>query len=250
MNVEKDIISNNQNKDNNAHKITNSIQNQSNAQRLFSKTFICKKTLYFKTEKEDGNHKNKNLSKLDIKEGRWSKEEHEIFLDGIVKYGMNWKKVKASIEGRTSVQVRSHAQKFFRKLKMCKDVILGIDFTADNIINFRDMINQIKLINPNYNIKNIFKYLTNKFDNIKKNKKINGNQIIENNEDIKEINDIKNIINLDEKNNNENYLINNNYNTNQGNEMNSLDNLKQIINLNQQVSNNQFYNNIIYFSFY
>ena len=73
---------------------------------------------------------------------------------------------KNFIENRTPIQVRSHAQKFYRKMKVCKDERLGIDFTSNSVLNIRDMINQIK--NNNYNIINIFKYLSNKFDNREK----------------------------------------------------------------------------------
>ena len=44
------------------------------------------------------------------------------------------------------MQTRSHAQKFYQKLKMCKDDELSIDFTLDSINNIKDMINQIKSI--------------------------------------------------------------------------------------------------------
>ncbi|CAN0398681.1 unnamed protein product [Ascophyllum nodosum] len=48
--------------------------------------------------------------------GRWSSEEHKLFLDGVQAHGKNWKKIVALIPTRTVVQVRTHAQKFFKKL--------------------------------------------------------------------------------------------------------------------------------------
>ena len=36
---------------------------------------------------------------------------------GITLYGKNWKKVEEIVETRTGSQVRSHAQKFFNKIK-------------------------------------------------------------------------------------------------------------------------------------
>ena len=40
----------------------------------------------------------KNFQENDItNEGRWTKEEHDKFLDGIAQYGINWKKVKTFI---------------------------------------------------------------------------------------------------------------------------------------------------------
>ena len=49
--------------------------------------------------------------------GRWTKEEHQKFLYGLKLYGKNWKKIEDLIETRTSTQIRSHAQKFFIKMK-------------------------------------------------------------------------------------------------------------------------------------
>ena len=49
--------------------------------------------------------------------GRWSKEEHHKFLKGLIQYGNDWKMVQKIIKTRTSSQSRSHAQKFFLKLR-------------------------------------------------------------------------------------------------------------------------------------
>ena len=48
--------------------------------------------------------------------GRWSKEEHHRFIEGLTKYGKNWKKVEEHIGTRSGAQIRSHAQKFFIRL--------------------------------------------------------------------------------------------------------------------------------------
>mmetsp|Transcript_1320 Transcript_1320/g.2693 ORF Transcript_1320/g.2693 Transcript_1320/m.2693 type:complete len:418 (-) Transcript_1320:86-1339(-) len=48
--------------------------------------------------------------------GRWTREEHEAFLEGLKQYGREWKKVAQKISTRTSAQIRSHAQKYFTKL--------------------------------------------------------------------------------------------------------------------------------------
>lgn len=47
--------------------------------------------------------------------GRWTEEEHQTFLQGLERYGREWKKVASLIPTRTSAQVRSHAQKYFAK---------------------------------------------------------------------------------------------------------------------------------------
>ena len=113
--------------------------------------FLTKKIGYFNVEslgKYSKKIKEKNISK----EGRWSKEEHEKFLEGIILYGTNWKKIRALVKTRTSIQICSHAQKFFSKMKTCKDEELGLDFTLNSVCNIADMVNQIKSVNKNYNI--------------------------------------------------------------------------------------------------
>ena len=118
--------------------------------------FLTKKMPYFKIEITN---KKKSLKNSNFNDGKQKKDEQNLFLKGIALYGNNWKKVKSLIRTRTTVQVRSHAQKFFNKAKLFKDNNLGIDFTLNSIHNYNDMIKQIKNIDPNYNIVNIFKNL-------------------------------------------------------------------------------------------
>ena len=49
--------------------------------------------------------------------GKWSDKEHEKFIEGILLYGNEWKKVQQIIKTRSSSQARSHAQKFYLKIK-------------------------------------------------------------------------------------------------------------------------------------
>lgn len=60
---------------------------------------------------------NKNSPKEGQSTGRWTEEEHQVFLRGLHTYGREWKKVASHIPTRTSAQVRSHAQKYFAKLQ-------------------------------------------------------------------------------------------------------------------------------------
>lgn len=48
--------------------------------------------------------------------GRWTKQEHDMFLEGLKQYGKEWKKIAGLVKTRTPVQIRTHAQKYFLKL--------------------------------------------------------------------------------------------------------------------------------------
>lgn len=48
--------------------------------------------------------------------GRWTAEEHRLFLQGLEQHGKGWKKIAGLIKSRTVVQIRTHAQKYFQKL--------------------------------------------------------------------------------------------------------------------------------------
>lgn len=49
--------------------------------------------------------------------GWWDTQEHAKFLQGLQRYGRNWKKVSEFVATRSQVQTRTHAQKYFLKLK-------------------------------------------------------------------------------------------------------------------------------------
>jgi len=46
------------------------------------------------------------------KTGRWTKEEHQRFVNSHRRHGRNWEKVTADVKTRTQLQVRTHAQKY------------------------------------------------------------------------------------------------------------------------------------------
>ena len=85
--------------------------------------FILKKEKSISYEKPKENPKINSLrssslkNKLKFNSGRWTKEEHNKFIRGLIEFGNDWKKVQKIIKSRSSSQSRSHAQKFFLKLK-------------------------------------------------------------------------------------------------------------------------------------
>ena len=121
---------------------------------------LQKKTLRFETTKK--NVKKLKQNEQTSKEGRWTFEEHYHFLEAISKYGSNWKKIEEAMisKARTRLQIISHFQKFFKKLKTCKDTKLGIDFTSKSIVNLEDMIQHVKTVNTNYSVVDIFLYFS------------------------------------------------------------------------------------------
>ena len=150
---------------------------------------LKKKTLRFETTKK--NVKKIKQNEQNAKEGRWTFEEHCHFLEAISKYGSNWKKIEEAMitKARTRLQINSHFQKFFKKLKTCKDTKLGIDFTSKSIVNLEDMIQHIKTVNANYNIVEIFLYFSKDMRFNKKSK----NNLKSENDSFNVINQINNV---------------------------------------------------------
>ena len=99
----------------------------------------------------DSDSKAKSISDNDSKgnfyflnEGRWSFKEHIKFIEAIVEHGKNWKDVQKYVGSRSSTQARSHAQKFFLKLKAIKTPKFDLDFSSNNIKSLSDIIEIIK----------------------------------------------------------------------------------------------------------
>ena len=53
--------------------------------------------------------------------GRWTPDEQRRFLEGLMLYGKDWKKMAPLIKTRTLVQIRTHAQKVFKKMGFKND---------------------------------------------------------------------------------------------------------------------------------
>ena len=52
-----------------------------------------------------------------FKSGRWTKDEHTRFLEGLNVHSREWNAISDTIGTRGACQVRSHAQKYLKKLK-------------------------------------------------------------------------------------------------------------------------------------
>lgn len=47
-----------------------------------------------------------------IRDGRWTKAEHERFMAARQQYGKNWRKIAQMVQTRSNIQCRTHAQSF------------------------------------------------------------------------------------------------------------------------------------------
>jgi len=128
--------------------------------------------------------------------GRWQPEEHQRFIEAILKFGNEWKQVQKHVGTRSSTQARSHAQKFFVKIKKANILDFNIDLSKNSIKTLHDLansmntdeyVNAIKALNcVAFERKNISK---------KKNKKDLGNA---SESDIC-INDVQSTLNLNDE---------------------------------------------------
>ena len=208
-----------------------------NNKELLQKMLLNPKLYPFRVYNYDSNLFNPAIT------GRWKFKEHMLFLEGLDKYGVNWKKICPLIKTRTPNQVRSHAQKFFLKLKQVKDEQLGIDFTSDNINSIRDMINNVKSINSDYDLILVFLYLSEKYVVMKKDKKT----IKHKKELIIEIDNNSSSDKNTKNENNKDIIINNsNQDIDISNDNNNIFNS----NNNMSISNNYFMGNIFIPDYY
>ena len=57
-----------------------------------------------------------------IPAGRWTQQEQNLFEEAHSMYGKDWKKIKNHVGTRTGLQIRSHAQKYFKKRDKEKNI--------------------------------------------------------------------------------------------------------------------------------
>ena len=84
-----------------------------------------------------------SFKNINTNEGRWSYEEHIKFIESFVTYGKKWEAIQKYIGTRSSRQIRSHAQKFFLRLKELKTDKYSFNLRESNIQSLLDVINLI-----------------------------------------------------------------------------------------------------------
>ena len=103
--------------------------------------FLTKKRYKLRVGKDYTKSKTSNIY---ITQGYWAKSDHNKFIEALYLYDCDWKKIQKYIKNRIYNQVRSHAQKFYNRLKNFKDEELGLDFTTPNVKSLKDIIKIIK----------------------------------------------------------------------------------------------------------
>ena len=91
---------------------------------------------------DEGNN-NSLTSSSSYLNGRWSYDEHIRFLKGCLLFGNNWKKVENYVKSRTSSQIRSHAQKFFIRIRKNLNALNLYLETMENIKEFYNTLTEI-----------------------------------------------------------------------------------------------------------
>ena len=89
-------------------------------------------------------HKNKDTLNEYISHGYLDRNEHNKFINALYLYNCKWLEIEAYIKNRSYRQIRSHAQKFYEKLKSYKDEELGLDFTSPKVKSLKNIIEIIK----------------------------------------------------------------------------------------------------------
>ena len=64
---------------------------------------------------ESGNNEQANLPNTNINKGRWTEEEHKIFMQEYEKYGINCMQIAKVLSTRTPAQIKKHAECFFKQ---------------------------------------------------------------------------------------------------------------------------------------
>ena len=57
-----------------------------------------------------------NNTVIKYKYGRWSNDEKKLFILGLKIFGKDFKSIQKLVKSRSLVQIRSHSQKYFKKI--------------------------------------------------------------------------------------------------------------------------------------
>ena len=168
-NENKNIIQINKDEKNSIFSFQN--QNQTPQSSKTISTEANSHIIRFPSTEDDGIIKHSNFNS-----GRWSEEEHQKFIDGILEYGNEWKNVQKIIKTRSSTQARSHAQKFFLRIKknLCSK---NQNNEIKNDVNVNEKNSSNYLINDNekFSIKYFFELLNGNDKKEKDKNKVNNN---------------------------------------------------------------------------
>ena len=85
-----------------------------------------------------------NVTTSKFNKGRWNSEEHKKFIVGILEYGNDWKKVQKLIKTRSSTQARSHAQKFFLRIKNDLKIKADKSILLNNVLMLKKLFQKKK----------------------------------------------------------------------------------------------------------
>ncbi len=88
-----------------------------------------------KEESQNPSEYSRSVEMNQYNTGRWTEKEHKKFIEAILLYGNEWKRVQQYISTRSSTQARSHAQKFFLRLK--KSINLSGQFEEEHFNFFK-----------------------------------------------------------------------------------------------------------------
>ncbi len=64
---------------------------------------------------ESGNNEQASLPNKNINKGKWTEEEHNIFMQEYEKYGINCMQIAKVLSTQTPAQIKKHAECFFKK---------------------------------------------------------------------------------------------------------------------------------------
>jgi SHAQKYF class myb-like DNA-binding protein len=92
---------------------------------------------------KDGKHKPIRRRDGNFHCGRWQPDEHQRFIEAIMKYGNEWKQVQKYVGTRSSTQARSHAQKFFVKIKNSNLFDYDFNFSKNSIKTLHNLAHSL-----------------------------------------------------------------------------------------------------------